>query len=95
MISKLIDKQFAYWWQSHKWKGQFNIEWLFIKDVSYKYFETINSTNDTPITRSRDCTEISWKDHGSQVLKIFAEAKNEPNIFADFFFMDQREDFLR
>lgn len=41
MASPIEDKNFSYWWQSHKWKGQFALKWVYIKDVSYKFFEKI------------------------------------------------------
>lgn len=41
MNSSIQDKNFPYWWQSHKWRGQFDLKWIFVKDVSYKFFERI------------------------------------------------------
>ena len=41
MASNIQDKNFPYWWQMNKWRGQFQLKWLFIKDIPYKNFEKI------------------------------------------------------
>lgn len=39
--SNFIEDTFPYWWDdfSMKFKGYFKIEWVYIKDVAYKYFD--------------------------------------------------------
>jgi len=42
MTSNINDEEtFKYWWESCKWFGTLQIEWLFIKDIHYAYFEHI------------------------------------------------------
>ena len=38
------EHNFHYWWQSHKWKNGFKVEWVYIKDLSYQLFESIKNT---------------------------------------------------
>lgn len=44
--------------------------------------------------RSKDCTEIDWSTNGSLMLQIFKDAPIKPNIFQEFEYMDEREDWL-
>eukprot|EP01016_Furgasonia_blochmanni_P044654 TRINITY_DN621_c0_g3_i1.p1 TRINITY_DN621_c0_g3~~TRINITY_DN621_c0_g3_i1.p1 ORF type:complete len:354 (-),score=120.11 TRINITY_DN621_c0_g3_i1:432-1493(-) len=85
---------FEYWWQGHKWIGKFNIKWLFIKDINYKKFESLRIRDGVPVTRAKDCTEISTET-AQEMLSIFQSAPNEPNIFQAFEYMDIREDYIR
>jgi hypothetical protein len=48
-IAKMINqfnenKQFNYWTQDSKWKGYFDVEWIYIKDIPFKCFKMINIT---------------------------------------------------
>ena len=35
-------KEFNFWTQDSKWKGFFDVEWIFIKDIPFKCFKMIN-----------------------------------------------------
>ena len=50
--------------------------------------------NNLPVIRSKDCTEIDWSSNGRQMLQIFQDAPDTPNIFEAFEYMDAREDWL-
>ena len=43
MINEFNEKkQFNYWTQDSKWKGFFDIEWIYVKDIPFKCFKMIN-----------------------------------------------------
>lgn len=43
MSSEFNDsKEFNFWTQDSKWKGFFDVEWVFIKDIPFKCFKTVN-----------------------------------------------------
>lgn len=60
MKSNLKEETFPYWWHNTKWKGHFEIEWLFIKDVTYKNFENLNNAMGMSVIRSKDGTKLDW-----------------------------------
>jgi hypothetical protein len=43
MASEFINKKFHLWWQTHKFNQQFKLEWVYIKDVSYKQLSGIQN----------------------------------------------------
>eukprot|EP00825_Cyclidium_porcatum_P039217 TRINITY_DN46_c0_g1_i2.p1 TRINITY_DN46_c0_g1~~TRINITY_DN46_c0_g1_i2.p1 ORF type:complete len:373 (-),score=59.23 TRINITY_DN46_c0_g1_i2:676-1794(-) len=99
-VAKLIDQldetqSFAYWWQIHKWRGIFKLQWVFIKDIIYKKFEGLNNELHLPVIRSKDGTKLIWEETGKKMLDIFQKADKEPNIFNDFEIMEEREQGLR
>ena len=43
MINEFNDtKEFNYWTQDSKWKGFFDVEWIYIKDIPFKCFKISN-----------------------------------------------------
>lgn len=43
MSSEFNDsKEFNFWTQDSKWKGFFDVEWIFIKDIPFKCFKNVN-----------------------------------------------------
>jgi len=65
---------------------------VYIKDVAYKHLDGIFNVEDMIITRSRDGTEVSWKDNGLKMLEIFSQMdNNNDSIFKDFAELDERE----
>lgn len=44
-----------------KWRGNFSIEWIFIKDITYKFFDKLINCKNDPVIRSKDGTEIEWE----------------------------------
>eukprot|EP00828_Plagiopyla_frontata_P026586 TRINITY_DN3473_c0_g1_i2.p1 TRINITY_DN3473_c0_g1~~TRINITY_DN3473_c0_g1_i2.p1 ORF type:complete len:258 (+),score=55.54 TRINITY_DN3473_c0_g1_i2:39-776(+) len=95
LTSELQQINFPYWWQQGKWKSLFKIEWIYIKDVAYKFLDGIFNIDDMIITRSRDGTEVSWNENGQKMFKIFSEMDNNESIFNDFTELDDREQSLR
>jgi len=96
MTSDIDDNEsFKYWWETCKWFGTFKISWLSIKDIHYSKFEQIEEeSTKTSVINLKDGTKIS-ANSGKQMLKIFKEYPEKPNIFDFFDFMDRREDYIR
>ena len=44
-----------------------------------------------PVIRSRDGSKLDWETAGKKMIEIYQQANNEPNIFNDFEYMDNRE----
>lgn len=59
-----------------RWKGEFPVEWLLIKDVPNRFFQhlKIPSNEYKPVTNSRDTQEIPY-DIGVSMLKIISSFK--------------------
>lgn len=102
MKSEFIDLDFYYWWAEGRYRGHFQLDWIFIKDINFKKFQDITAVISVgqqrerhPVTRAIDGTELEWLTCGREMMKIFKEAKTTPNIFNDFSYMDQRENYLR
>ncbi|KRX03029.1 hypothetical protein PPERSA_08104 [Pseudocohnilembus persalinus] len=93
--SGLQDKNFAFWWQHSKWRGCFDVEWVFVKDIVYKQFENLVNKEDKPVNRSKDGTEIDWKSTGLPMIQKYKEDKSSKSIFNQFQIFDQREQFQR
>lgn len=87
------DESFRYWWEPCKWFGSFQIKWLFVKDIHHSKFEHMRQEN-SQIINLRDTTPIN-ANIGKQILTIFKNFPNRPNIFEVFAYMDKREDFMR
>jgi len=67
-----FDKNFGGWGQSHKWKGQMKISWVYIKDIPNRELKHLkNDLNEgKPVPNSRDCQEVPLN-LGVQVMDIF------------------------
>ena len=59
-------------WSQDKWKGKFDVKWIFIKDVpNIKLRHIILKTNENkPVTNSRDTQDVPF-DEAIQVLDVF------------------------
>ncbi|ESN99859.1 hypothetical protein HELRODRAFT_143362, partial [Helobdella robusta] len=57
-----------------KWKGQFSVEWIYVKDVPNDQLRHIrlNNNKNKPVTNSRDTQEIPYAE-GLQVFKIIQQ----------------------
>ncbi|KAG2734290.1 hypothetical protein G9P44_002296 [Scheffersomyces stipitis] len=64
------------WMEQTRWKGEFPVEWLLIKDVPNRFFQhlKIPSNEYKPVTNSRDTQEIPY-DIGVSMLKIISSFK--------------------
>ncbi len=69
-------------WAQDKWKGKFDVDWLFVKDVPNSQLRHIRLENNDnkPVTNSRDTQEVPLE-KAKQVLKIIATYKHTTSIF--------------
>lgn len=83
-----FNRNFEGWDQNHKWRGSFEISWIFIKDIPNKEFRHLKNelNEDKPVTNSRDTQEIP-NDVGLTMLDFFEKYENQTSIldFADYF----------
>ena len=72
-------------WAQDKWKGRFDVKWLYVKDVPNSQLRHIRLENNEnkPVTNSRDTQEIPG-DKGKQVVKIVHSYLHTTSIFDDF-----------
>lgn len=79
-------------WHQDKWKGQFKVKWVYVKDVPNTQLRHIRLENNEnkPVTNSRDTQEVP-NDKGLQVLEIIHSFKHSTSIFNDFIHYEKRE----
>uniref|UniRef100_A0A8C5AV48 YTH domain-containing family protein n=1 Tax=Gadus morhua TaxID=8049 RepID=A0A8C5AV48_GADMO len=80
-------------WSQDKWKGRFDVRWVFVKDVPNSQLRHIRLENNEnkPVTNSRDTQEVPL-DKARQVLKIIAGYKHTTSIFDDFSHYEKRQE---
>ncbi|XP_043239858.1 YTH domain-containing family protein 1-like [Amphibalanus amphitrite] len=80
-------------WAQDKWKGQFKVKWIYVKDVPNSQLRHIRLENNEnkPVTNSRDTQEVP-ADKGRQVLKIIHAFNHRTSIFDDFVHYEQRQE---
>ncbi|KAF0036195.1 hypothetical protein F2P81_011507 [Scophthalmus maximus] len=80
-------------WAQDKWKGKFDVTWLFVKDVPNSQLRHIRLENNDnkPVTNSRDTQEVPLE-KAKQVLKIIAGYKHTTSIFDDFSHYEKRQE---
>ncbi|XP_025203939.1 YTH domain-containing family protein 1 isoform X3 [Melanaphis sacchari] len=85
MISAVDYNSSSSVWCQDKWKGQFGVRWIYVKDVPNNQFKHIRLENNEnkPVTHSRDTQEVPYN-QGVQVLRIIHSYKHETSIFDDF-----------
>ncbi|KAL1915124.1 uncharacterized protein VTP21DRAFT_7605 [Calcarisporiella thermophila] len=79
-------------WAQDKWKGVFNVRWIFVKDVpnaALRHIRVVNNDN-KPVTNSRDTQEL-LPEAGREVLRILFEYKSRTSILDDFEWYDARQ----
>lgn len=96
MVSALDEKNsFMYWTQDSKWSGLFDIEWIFIKDIPFKAFKSIEvlmkDGQVKPVTYSRDTQEIPYED-GVKMIEIFDKYNHSNTILEHFEYYDIRQE---
>ena len=79
-----FDKMSGCWGQA-KWKGEFKVKWVLVKDVPNGLFKhiTLASNDNKQVTHSRDTQEVPYAE-GKQVLKIIAAHNATSSIFDEF-----------
>lgn len=80
-------------WAQSKWKGQFQVKWVYVKDVPNSQLRHIRLENNEnkPVTNSRDTQEVPLE-QGKQVLKIIAAYQHSTSIFDDFIHYEKRQE---
>ncbi|KAH8025981.1 hypothetical protein HPB51_015286 [Rhipicephalus microplus] len=80
-------------WAQDKWKGQFRVRWVYVKDVPNSQLRHIRLENNEnkPVTNSRDTQEVP-PDKGRQVLKILHGFRHSTSIFDDFLHYEKRQE---
>ncbi|KAK5924397.1 hypothetical protein CgunFtcFv8_001267 [Champsocephalus gunnari] len=80
-------------WAQDKWKGKFDVHWLFVKDVPNSQLRHIRLENNDnkPVTNSRDTQEVPLE-KAKQVLKIIAQYKHTTSIFDDFSHYEKKQE---
>uniref|UniRef100_A0A3Q3KU89 YTH domain-containing family protein n=1 Tax=Mastacembelus armatus TaxID=205130 RepID=A0A3Q3KU89_9TELE len=93
-MCSLVDyNAYAGVWSQDKWKGKFEVKWVFIKDVPNNQLRHIRLENNDnkPVTNSRDTQEVPLE-KAKQVLKIIATYKHTTSIFDDFAHYEKRQE---
>lgn len=80
-------------WAQDKWKGQFRVRWIYVKDVPNSQLRHIRLENNEnkPVTNSRDTQEVPY-DKGVNVLKIIHSYTHTTSIFDDFTHYEKRQE---
>ena len=93
MLSPVDYSSSASVWAQDKWKGQFKVKWIYVKDVPNSQLRHIRLENNEnkPVTNSRDTQEVP-ADKGRQVLKIIHAFSHRTSIFDDFVHYEQRQE---
>eukprot|EP00112_Aurelia_sp_Birch-Aquarium-sp1_P007670 Seg1838.4 transcript_id=Seg1838.4/GoldUCD/mRNA.D3Y31 product="YTH domain-containing family protein 2" protein_id=Seg1838.4/GoldUCD/D3Y31 len=80
-------------WVQDKWKGRFDVKWIYVKDVPNSTLRHIRLENNEnkPITNSRDTQEVP-AEKGKNVIKILHSYKAQTSIFDDFSHYEQRQE---
>ncbi|ODN83469.1 hypothetical protein L202_01606 [Cryptococcus amylolentus CBS 6039] len=80
-------------WAQDKWKGIFEVKWIFVRDVpsaALRHIRLTNTPECKPITNSRDTQELPYE-AGSEVLQIFLDhqTKSKTSLLQDFAYYEQ------
>lgn len=82
--------------QNSKWRGYFDIEWLYIKDVPNRQFSKIKNpwNYHRPVFHSRDCQDMP-SNEGESIIKVFHNYKHDTSLFEDFEYYEKLEKLQR
>ena len=85
MMSPIDYAKSAGVWAQDKWKGQFEVRWIYVKDVPNSQLRHIKLENNEgkPVTNSRDTQEVP-PEKGKQVLRVIHQYRHTTSIFDDF-----------
>ena len=80
-------------WAQDKWKGQFEVKWIYVKDVPNSQLRHIRLENNEnkPVTNSRDTQEVP-PEKGKQVVKILHQYRHQTCIFDDFSYYESGQE---
>ena len=93
MVSEVQFNEDTGIWTQDKWRGRFEIKWLYVKDVPNNQLRHIRLENNEnkPVTNSRDTQEV-LPDKGKQVMKIIHMYQHTTSIFDDFEHYEKRQE---
>lgn len=93
MISSVDYNSSVSVWAQDKWKGQFKVKWIYVKDVPNSQLRHIRLENNEnkPVTNSRDTQEVP-PEKGKQVLQIIHSFSHTTSIFDDFMHYEKRQE---
>jgi len=80
-------------WVQDKFKGQFKVRWIYVKDVPNSQLRHIRLENNEnkPVTNSRDTQEVP-PEKGKMVLKIIHSYKHSTSLFDDFVHYEKKQE---
>jgi len=80
-------------WAQSKWKGQFEVRWIYVKDVPNSQLRHVKLENNEnkPVTNSRDTQEVP-PEKGKLVMRIIHQYRHTTSIFDDFSHYEQRQE---
>ncbi|XP_072028650.1 YTH domain-containing family protein 2-like isoform X2 [Amphiura filiformis] len=80
-------------WAQDKWKGRFDVKWVYVKDVPNSQLRHIRLENNDnkPVTNSRDTQEVPLE-KAKQVVKIIHQYRHTTSIFDDFGHYEKRQE---
>lgn len=80
-------------WSQDKWRGCFQVKWIYVKDVPNSLLRNIKLENNDnkPVTNSRDTQEIPFE-KGKQVLKVFHTYNHSSSILDDFDHYERKQE---
>ena len=93
MVSPLDYNTSAGVWAQDKWKGRFEVKWIYVKDVPNSQLRHIRLENNEnkPVTNSRDTQEVP-PEKGKQMLRIIHQYRHTTSIFDDFIHYEKRQE---
>lgn len=80
-------------WAQDKWKGQFQVKWIYVKDVPNDELRhiTLENNENKPVTNSRDTQEVPYE-KGKKVLTIIHNFDHRTSIFDDFLHYEKKQE---
>lgn len=80
-------------WTQDKWKGRFDVKWIYVKDVPNNQLRHIRLENNEnkPVTNSRDTQEVP-PEKGKMVIKVIHQYQHTTSIFDDFEHYEKRQE---
>ena len=80
-------------WAQDKWKGRFDVKWVYVKDVPNSQLRHIRLENNEnkPVTNSRDTQEVP-PEKGKQIVRIVHNYHYTTSIFDDFEHYEKKQE---
>jgi hypothetical protein len=82
MISPLLEtKESPIWMEKSRWRGEFKVQWLYVKDIYNNHFRQLKVPQNEwkSVTSSRDTQELPT-DVGKQMLEIFKRTQSQTSF---------------